>query len=246
MIEHKFENNVAEICINRPEKKNALSHDMYYKLAELFDQYGHEPSCHAIIIYGANNTFTAGADLNDFKKARGEGDSAGVTFLRAISKAKAPVIAAVEGVAVGIGATMLQHCDFVYIGEETRLRMPFAALGLCPEGASTYLLQLAVKQKAARDWLLTARFFDAKEAYEAGLATKLVEKGTALEHARETAETLTQLPATSLHITKEMLNDWDKDNVQKAFDNEVAMFAKLLSSKDTQSQIDSTGKTRKS
>src|SRR5690625_6373380 len=91
---------------------------------------------------------------------------------------------------------MLQHCDFVYIGEETRLRMPFAALGLCPEGASTYLLQLAVKQKAARDWLLTARFFDAKEAYEAGLATKLVEKGTALEHARETAETLTQLPAT--------------------------------------------------
>lgn len=224
-------------------EKNALSHDMYFRLAELFNEYGNLDACSSIILYGADNIFTAGADLNDFKIKRESGDSPGVTFLRAISKANVPVIAAVEGFAVGIGSTLLQHCDFVYTNAKVRFRMPFVALGLCPEGASTYLLEHMVGSRYARDWLMTGRFFSGQEAFEAGLVTELVNEGTALEKARSTAELLSSLPAKSLRTTKRMMNDWHRDNIQTAFDNEVAMFAELLASGDTQSQISATGKT---
>lgn len=243
MIETIINQETLEICINRPDKKNALSHEMYLQLADVLNNHRNSDKCKSIIIYGADSIFTAGADLNDFHKKRGEGDSPGVTFLRAISKVEIPVIAAVEGIAIGIGATMLQHCDFVYATAETKFRMPFVSLGLCAEGASTFMLEKIVGKTTARDWLLTARFFNGHEAHKAGFITELIPNGETLKKARETAQHINQLPTNSLLITKAMLNANYEHNIQKAFDNEVAMFAKLLSSSDTQNQISSTGKT---
>ncbi len=242
MIDSNFTDGILEICINRPAKKNALSHDMYHELERLFREYGRLTSCSAIVIYGAGNSFTAGADLNDFKTKRERGDSPAVKFLRALCDSKAPVIAAVEGVAVGIGATLLQHCDFVYTTSGTRFRMPFVALGLGPEGASSYLLEKIVGQRKARDWLMTGRFFDGREALEAGFVTEIVNDGATLERAREVARRLGELPINSVRTTKTMLGEWYHSQTHSAFDNEVRMFAAQLASADTQNTIISTGK----
>lgn len=242
MIEERFENNVLEICINRPESKNALSRAMYDRLTELFTQYGDEDSCAAIILHGAGGFFTAGADLKDFQEKRGPGDSPAVRFLRALSRAKPPVIAAVEGFAIGIGTTLLQHCDFVYATAGTRFRLPFTALGLCPEGGASLLLEQIVGRRKAADWLMTSRFFNGQEAFEAGLLTGLVEEGEALNKARETVEALQKIPQSSLMLTKAMMRDWNGPDLQKAFDNEVAMFAKCLATRGTQDAIKNTGK----
>ncbi|EEW56519.1 enoyl-CoA hydratase [Ruegeria sp. TrichCH4B] len=242
MIENTFTDGILEICINRPSKKNALSHEMYHELERLFLEYGHLAACSAIVIYGAENSFTAGADLNDFKTKREPGDSPAVKFLRALCSSRAPVIAAVEGVAVGIGATLLQHCDFVYATSSVRFRMPFVTLGLGPEGASSYLLEKIVGRRKARDWLITGRFFSGQEAHEAGFVTELVENGSTLERAREIAKALSELPINSVRTTKEMLGQWDYPQTHTAFNNEVKMFADQLASPDTQSSIASTGK----
>ncbi|AJY49987.1 enoyl-CoA hydratase/isomerase family protein [Halomonas sp. KO116] len=243
MIESNFTNEILEICINRPDKKNALSHDMYHELERLFREYGEHESCKAIILHGAGNSFTAGADLNDFKIKRGPGDSPGVKFLRSLCDCRAPVIAAAEGIAIGIGTTLLQHCDFVYTTATTRFRMPFVALGLGPEGASSYLLEQIVGRRKARDWLMSGRFFDGREALDAGFVTELVGDGTALEKARETAKSLSALPFNSVRKTKAMLGEWYQSQTHSALDNEVKMFAEQLASSDTQSTITSTGKS---
>lgn len=242
MIIDTFENGLLEICINRPESKNALSHEMYDKLTELFTQYGQNEACHAIILYGVGGIFTAGADLKDFQKKRGPGDSPAVRFLRALSRTQMPVIAAVEGYAIGIGTTLLQHCDFVYTTAETRFRMPFAALGLCPEGASSLLLEQIVGRRKAADWLMTCRFFNGQEALDAGFVTQLVDKNTTLGAARATAAALAQLPQQSLQRTKSMLFGRQAEDIQSAFDNEVAMFAHCLATHSTQDAIKKTGK----
>ncbi|GAA5233575.1 enoyl-CoA hydratase/isomerase family protein [Verticiella sediminum] len=242
MIDATFNDGILEICINRPESKNALNRAMYDRLTELFDEYGDNDSCVAIILYGAGGVFTAGADLKDFQQKREPGDSPAVRFLRSLSRAKPPVIAAVEGFAIGIGTTLLQHCDFVYATASTRCRLPFAALGLCPEGGSSLLLEQIVGRRKARDWLMTCRFFDGQEAHDAGYITELTDSGKTLEKARETAQALAKIPQNSLRATKEMLSGWHQPDLQKAFDNEVLMFAKCLATNATQDSIKQTGK----
>lgn len=237
MIETALENGVLEICINRPQSKNALSHSMYHELTDLMKEYGSGDRCKAIILYGANGCFTAGADLKDFQLKRGPGDSPAVTFLRGLSEVSIPLIAAVEGYAIGIGATLLQHFDFVYATPATRFRLPFVALGLCPEGGSSLLLEKLVGRRKATEWLLSCRYFDGQEALRAGFITDLTESGGTLEKAREIARSLTSLPQGSVTLTKAMLKRWSQGELKEAFDNEVLMYAKCLASDETQAHI---------
>lgn len=242
MINTIFEGNVLEICLNRPEKKNALSHAMYEELTAIFKEYGRRDDCSVIIVHGAGDGFTAGADLKDFQIKRGPGDSPAVKFLRALSRAQQPIIAAVEGFAIGIGTTMLQHFDFVYATADTRFRMPFVALGLCPEGGSSLLLEQIVGRRKANDWLMTCRYFDGEEALEAGFITGLTQSGKTLEKSRDVAQALSGLPHHSVRLTKKMLRERGEVDLQAAFDHEVAMFAQCLASNETQESIKSTGK----
>lgn len=231
------ESNVLEICINRPDSKNALSHAMYDELTEILHRNGSGDHCNSIILYGAGNCFTAGADTKDFQKKRGPGDSPAVKFLRALSQVEVPLIAAVEGYAIGIGTTLLQHFDFVYATPTTKFRLPFAALGLCPEGGSSLLLERIVGLRKSRDWLMTCRIFDGNEAYDAGFLTDLIEPDELLEQARATAKTLAGLPQNSIKLTKEMLTAGTKTDLKEAFDKEVCMYAKCLASDSTQELI---------
>ncbi|MGB6056391.1 MAG: enoyl-CoA hydratase-related protein [Burkholderiaceae bacterium] len=231
------EQKVLEICMNRPERKNALSHAMYFELAELLRKHGSGDDCNAIILAGAQDCFTAGADIKDFQTKRGPGDSPAVVFLRALSQVEIPLIAAVEGYAIGIGTTMLQHCDFVYASTAAKFRLPFIALGLCPEGGSSLLLERIVGLRKSREWLLTCKVFGGQEAFDAGFLSELVEPGQTLERARQTARELAKLPAESIRLTKQMLTRTTREELKEAFDNEVAMYAKCLASESTQALI---------
>lgn len=234
MINFCSENGVIEICIDRPEKRNALSHAMYDRLGELIDQASGDSQCSAIILYGAGGIFTAGADIQDFQTKRGHEDSPAVRFLRKLARTDTPVIAAVEGFAIGIGATLLQHVDFVYATPQTRFRMPFVALGLCPEAGSSYQLEKLVGARRAREWLLQCKPFNGQEAYEAGFVTALAQPGDVLAMARATAADLARLPKASLRAGKALLRRHDESVLMEALDAEVRTFADLLNTEETQ------------
>lgn len=234
MIKTHWNENVLEVCIDRVEKKNALSHRMYGDLTEAIAAADQTAACKAIIVYGAGGMFTAGADINDFLQKRDASDSPAVTCLRQLANTGCPLIAAVEGHAIGIGATMLQHFDFVYTTASTRFRMPFTALGLCPEGGSTLLLERLVGMRKAMQWLVECRPFDGDEAVRAGFATALAEPGHTLEMARATAAHLGEMSGHAVRQSKHMLKRKSQTALTAAFDHEVQVFNKCVNSEYAQ------------
>ena len=143
------------------------------------------------------------------------------------------MIAAVEGYAIGIGVTLLQHCDFVHIGEDATLRMPFVALGLCPEGASSLLMPRLAGRRAA-EWLLQGKAFSARDAHEAGLATSVAPKGQALAAAQATAADLARQPPAALRLTKAMMKRVDRQAIQETLDYEAQQFRARLQTEEAQ------------
>ncbi len=225
---------VLTLTINRPDRRNALDTATYAALTEQIALASADTALAAVILTGAGEHFTAGNDLRDFQAERGAGDSAGLTFLRALTMADVPVIAAVEGYAVGIGVTLLQHCDFVHIGEGATLRMPFVALGLCPEGASSLLMPRLAGTRRAAEWLLQGKAFTAQDACDAGLATSVTPKGQALAAAQATAADLARQPPAALRLTKAMLRRPDRQAIQDTMDYEAQQFRIRLQSEEAQ------------
>ncbi len=224
---------VLTLVIDRQDRRNALDTATYAALTEQISLASADQAISAVILTGAGEHFTAGNDLRDFQAERGAGDSAGLTFLRALTLADVPVIAAVEGYAIGIGVTLLQHCDFVHIGEGATLRMPFVALGLCPEGASSLLMPRLAGRRAA-EWLLQGKAFSAKDAREAGLATSVTPKGQALAAARATAADLARQPPAALRLTKAMMKRADRQAIQETLDYEAQQFRARLQTEEAQ------------
>lgn len=225
---------VLTLTINRPDRRNALDTATYAALTEQIALASADTAVAAVILTGAGEHFTAGNDLRDFQAERGAGDSAGLTFLRALTMADVPVIAAVEGYAIGIGVTLLQHCDFVYIGDGATLRMPFVALGLCPEGASSLLMPRLAGARRAAEWLLQGKAFTAQEACDAGLATAAVPKGQALAAAQAATADLARQPPAALRLTKAMLRRPDRQSIQDTLDYEAQQFRIRLQSEEAQ------------
>ncbi|WP_315139711.1 enoyl-CoA hydratase-related protein [Achromobacter marplatensis] len=224
---------VLTLTIDRQDRRNALDTATYVALTEQISLASADLSVSAVILTGAGEHFTAGNDLRDFQAERGAGDSAGLTFLRALTTAEVPVIAAVEGYAIGIGVTLLQHCDFVHIGEGATLRMPFVALGLCPEGASSLLMPRLAGRRAA-EWLLQGKAFSAADAHEAGLATSVAPKGQALAAAQATAADLARQPPAALRLTKAMMKRADRQAIQETLDYEAQQFRARLQTEEAQ------------
>ena len=224
---------VLTLTIDRQDRRNALDTATYAALTEQISLASADVAVSAVILTGAGEHFTAGNDLRDFQAERGAGDSAGLTFLRALTTADVPVIAAVEGYAIGIGVTLLQHCDFVHIGEGATLRMPFVALGLCPEGASSLLMPRLVGRRAAQ-WLMQGKAFSAQEAVDAGLASSVTPKGEALAAAQATAADLARQPPAALRLTKAMMKRADRQAIQETLDYEAQQFRARLQTEEAQ------------
>jgi len=220
---------VATIGFDRPAKKNALTAAMYEALAAAVAAAEADREVRAIVFHGGPEAFTAGNDLNDFLTRTPSDEEAPVyRFLRVVANAANPLVAAVNGPAVGIGTTLLLHCDLVYAGEDARFQLPFTRLGLVPEFASTYLLPFIAGYQRAAHLLLLGEPFDAARAYEAGFVTRVVPAAQALETALEAAQKLATLPAASVRQTKALLKRAHRAAVDGQLAAEGEQFRRML------------------
>ncbi len=198
---------VATIEIARPEKKNALTRAMYLQLAAAFDAAREDNSVRAVLLTGQPGIFTSGNDIDDFLQARPADPSEvpSFTFMKALLGCDKPVIAAVTGAAIGIGTTMLLHCDFVYVSDEARLAMPFVSLGLVPEFASSLVVPLLMGNARAAEKLLLGDPFTGADAVECGIANAVLPASEVVRHARRIAERFNALPPGAVRETKRLL-----------------------------------------
>ena len=230
---------VLAITLARPERRNAITIAMYAELADAITNAQQDPSLRLITLRGEGEDFTAGNDLADFLAAMPrDGEEIAVwRLLRALAGNALPLVAAVHGNAVGIGTTLLLHCDFVLAEEGTRFSMPFVDLGLVPEAASSLLLpRLAGRRRAAR-YLLLAEPFGAEEALEWGLVTKVVSAGGLDQALSETVAALLAKPAEALRMTQKLLRHGARDEMLERFELENSHFSERLQSAEVKEAI---------
>ena len=228
---------VLTISFNRPAKKNAITAVMYQTMADALQQAENDPAVRVIVLCGQENIFTAGNDLEDFMqnaaKLSTDGESSTIIqFMQALSSASKPVIAAVAGLAVGIGTTLLMHCDLVYLADNAKLVMPFTQLGLCPEFASSLLLQRLAGYHRAAEKLLLGEAFDAKEALAMGLANKVVPAADLMALVHQQAARLVALPATSLRATKQLMKSSQTALMKQVMHDELQQFSQMLNAQE--------------
>ena len=238
-IRAHYDNNVARIFINRPKKLNAIRVQTYRELISALREADDSSQCHVIVIEGEGGQFTAGNDLADLVNAEKEDVMQGVQgIFDTVAGLRKVLIAVVEGVAVGIGTTLLLHCDIVVASEKTKFRLPFVNLGVSPEGAASSLLPRAIGEKMAQEVLLTGRFFTGSEALNWGLINALTEPGKAHDKAEEYVAMLLQQPLDSLLATKELMRR-AKGDISAVVASELEIFARLLESESTRKRIKS-------
>ncbi|MBS3805767.1 MAG: enoyl-CoA hydratase/isomerase family protein, partial [Oleiphilaceae bacterium] len=194
------QNQIQVIRIHRPSHRNALTHAMYDALADGLAAAESDDDIRCTLFTGNEDCFTAGNDLTDFSDGMAEDfrDTAVGRFLLGLAKATKPVVAAVNGPAVGIGTTMLLHCDLVFAGDNARFQMPFANLGLCPEGGSSLLLPNWLGRVRAAELLMLGGAFKADDAYRLGLINRVCEPDATETNALAICKQLTEQPPASL------------------------------------------------
>ncbi|WP_119155849.1 enoyl-CoA hydratase [Caldimonas tepidiphila] len=222
---------VQTIEIARPGKKNALTMAMYEAMTDALQRADADVAVRAVLITGQPGVFTAGNDLEDFLQSPPDGPDAPVfRCMQALIQCGKPVVAAVTGTAIGIGTTMLLHCDLAYASDEARFGLPFTRLGLVPEFASSLLLPLRAGHVRAAEKLLLGEPFGAADALEMGLVNDLLPAGEVLAHARRVAGRFNALPAAAVRETKQLLRRGQAQAVQDALAAEVEGFVRRLRS----------------
>lgn len=226
------ENGVLTLEFNRPERKNAITAAMYQTMADAINEAEQDTAVRAILIIGKPEIFTAGNDLEDFMKtAPSTGaveDRAVYKFMMALSGASKPVVAAVAGAAVGIGTTLLMHCDLVYAADTAKFSMPFSQLGLCPEFASSVLLTQIAGYPRAAEKLMLGEAFLAQEALEMGLVSRVLPAAELLAFAQGQAAKLVALPASSIRATKQLMKASRKGLISETITAENKLFSAML------------------
>ncbi len=231
MIKIETRNRIARIEIARIDKKNALTADMYGAMADALAAAESDDAVRAILIHGTEDCFTAGNDLKDFLERSASGaPSVAFRFISALPKLSKPLIAAVGGPAVGIGTTMLLHCDLVYAAPNARFQMPFVPLGLVPEAASSLLLPMIAGYQRAAELLLLGQPFSAEKALAAGIVTEIVPAEKLLEHARAAAAAVAALPPASVRLTKQLMKRQLAAPIAAQMEEEGRIFAERLQS----------------
>lgn len=228
-------NGILAIEFNRPDKKNAITAAMYQAMADALKEAESDTAVRAILITGKPEIFTAGNDLEDFLKNPPQGMSSPVyQFMWHLSHAAKPVVAAVSGMAVGIGTTLLMHCDLVYAADNAKFSMPFTQLGLCPEFSSSMLLpQIAGYQRAAEK-LMLGEAFTAEEAREMGLVNKVLPLDQVVVFAQAQAAKLAALPASSIRAVKRLMKGHQTAAIEAKMTEEMKYFSEMLSAPEAQ------------
>jgi len=234
------EGGVLAITLARPERRNAITVAMYAALAEAVEGAAQDPSVRLITLEGEGADFTAGNDLADFLAARPDATGEDLPvwrYLRALATNEVPIVACVQGNAVGIGTTMLMHCDLVVAERGCRFHLPFVDLGLVPEAASSLMLpEFAGRRRAARH-LLLAEPFGADEALAMGLASHVAEEGQGSALRNQIVAALLAKPAEAMRQTQSLLRRGDRDDVLERMELENGHFAERLQSDEVKQAI---------
>jgi len=224
---------VTTIAFNRPQKKNAITAAMYQQAADAMKQADTNEVVRVLLITGDDGAFTAGNDLEDFLRSPPQGEDSPVTqFMNTLRAMTKPVVAAVPGLAIGIGTTLLMHCDLVYAADSARFAMPFTPLGLCPEFASSYLFPRMAGYQRAAEKLLLGDAFTADEAVQMGLVSKVMPEDSLPSFVAAQAAKLASLPTESLRITKKMMKKDLAVGIEAAMQEELQHFTRLLQGPD--------------
>ncbi len=231
---------ILTLTINRPDKKNALTRDMYLSLANAINYAGHDEDARVIIIKGTDGVFTAGNDMHDFIAATSQTDAEineTEQFMRALMECELPIIAQVEGLAIGIGATLLLHCDFVYCSRNTILKTPFINLGLVPEYASSYIMPRLMGHVKASEWLLLGESVTAESAKDMGMVNEVLETEALKAKVTQTAQKLAVLPQTALRQSKRLMKS-NTIAVKEHMYAELKIFIAAMQSEDAKQAFD--------
>lgn len=222
---------ILSIQLNRPAKKNAMTGSMYTTVAQLLDSAARDEGIRVVVLHGAGDSFTAGNDLADFLNTPpGPGVSPQVRLIESLIAFDKPIVAVVQGAAIGGGTTMLGHCDFVYAGETTKFQLPFVNLALAPEFGSSYSLPRLVGHLRAAELILLGQPFNAAQAAELGLVTKVVPDAELMTTAYETAWKLAEKPVHALQACKRLMRAGVRAQLQEAVARESEAFAAGLAS----------------
>ena len=246
MIRSETRDRVARVRFDRIEKKNAITVEMYAQLGNALAAADADPEVRAVLLHGTADCFTAGNDVADFLNApRKPGASPARALFDTLPRMKKPVVAAVGGPAVGIGSTMLLHCDLVYAAPNARFQLPFVPLGIVPEFGSTFLLPLLAGYQRAAKLLLLGQPFSAQEAVEAGIVTEVVSQEKLLDHAFQVATALAALPPESIRLTKSLMKARYAEALGATIDEETRIFTERLSSPEAKEAMSAFLEKRK-
>jgi enoyl-CoA hydratase/carnithine racemase len=230
---------VMRLTMNRPQRKNALTAAMYDKLTASLEDAERDDAVRAILLEGSGGAFTAGNDLADFLAvAKGEAEFRAVPFIRKIALLEKPLVAAVDGVAVGVGTTLLFHCDLVYATPAATFLAPFVDLGLVPEAASTVTIPARLGLAKASEFLLLTNGFDAEEALRLGIVNAVAPAAELSNLAFGAASRLAAKPVGALQATRRLIRG-DRAHLSAAIDRESAAFAAALASPEARAAFES-------
>ena len=234
LITTELRGTVLRIAINRAAKKNALTLAMYQLLTAALQQAAADDRVCSVLLVGAPGVFTAGNDLGDFmQQPPTSSDTPVIHFLKALIAMEKPVVAAVDGAAVGVGTTMLLHCDHVIASDRARFHMPFTKLGLVPEAASSVLIPALVGRQRASAWLLLGRPFDVHEAMAAGIVNRIVPAAELEAAAEAVGVEIAALPRDAVLLTKKLITQGMRAAVDETLERELQIFMQRLQSPET-------------
>ena len=225
---------VTEIRFNRPHKKNALTSPMYQGLQRALEAAAADDAVRAVLVRGTDDCFCAGNDIAELAAAADVQDPSAGGFMRTIAEFDKPLVAAVSGPAIGIGTTLLLHCDFVYADDTAIFITPFTTLGVCPEAGASFLLAERIGPVRAAEMLLLGVRVDAAQAQEINLINRVVPAASLYEEAQKTAQQLAAMSPIAVQASKRLMRHRSSSESMQAFDREIKEFASLLSSEEAQ------------
>ncbi len=224
----KLDDGVLVLTLNRPDRKNAFSREQWSAFADALESARDDRRVAVVVLTGAGGNFSSGTDLHEFNADDGEHPFG--RCARIVCEFDKPLIGAVSGIALGAGATLLFHCDILYVGESLRMRLPFVSLGLVPEFGSSYLLQANIGARRAAELFFTAEWIDAARALETGIATAVIADARLLEHALAKAREIAVWPNSALQESKRTLKQANRAGLQLALQVESEAMARTAGS----------------
>ena len=223
---------VFTITLNRIDKKNALTNDMYKQLCQNFDYAEQTPSIHCVVIQGNEQCFCAGNDLHDFIQCSADDELAALDFINVLSEFTKPLVAGVAGVAVGIGTTLLLHCDMVIAANNSKFKLPFTQLGLCPEAGSSLLLTQKVGPNKAFELMVLGNTFNAEQALSYGITNQTCQPEELLALTADVAQAIASLPVESVMTSRKLIRQANKVALSQIMSAESQAFSHLVKSEE--------------